>query len=175
MRHRPGRPWPPTGTLPREDWGNRSGGHGPPIKPSFRSLPSDDDVQAMWPRISQPCLAVAYGLMATYGCAYQRCFLRSLPPWAPGGARVLRVLPHSQTREHSGLGPSNLRMVELFELPTLVDSTVPLPRCVPSTSHHLPAVGRAVAEQFRRYGDPADHPLRPSPRLGVRTIHHRAA
>ncbi|APD49100.1 site-specific integrase [Synechococcus sp. CS-602] len=152
-----------------EDWGERSGGYGL-HQAQFRQLPSDDDVQAHVARIPNPAWRLAYGLMATYGLRNHEVFFCDLSPLAPGGDRVLRVLPTSKTGEHQ-VWPFHPEWVELFELPKLVEAAGALPAVrTDLTRTTLQQVGRRVAEQFRRYDLPiTPYDLRHA--WAVRTIH----
>ncbi|MEY4430918.1 MAG: hypothetical protein RLZZ533_854, partial [Cyanobacteriota bacterium] len=81
------------------DWGERAGGYGLHAA-QFRQLPSDGQILEWIERIPNPGWRLAYGLMATYGLRNHEVFFTDLSALAPGGDRVLRVLPTSKTGEH---------------------------------------------------------------------------
>ncbi|MEB3199365.1 MAG: site-specific integrase [Synechococcaceae cyanobacterium] len=154
--------------LPR-DWGDRSGGYGLHAA-RFRQLPSDAQILTMVEAIPNPGWRLVYGLMATYGLRNHEVFFADLSTLAPGGDRVLRVLPGTKTGEHQ-VWPFQPEWVERFELERLGRD----PRCLPPVARDLNRttlrqVGQRVSEQFRRYGlavTPYD--LRHA--WAVRTIH----
>jgi integrase len=108
--------------------------------------------------------------MATYGLRNHEVFFTDLSALAPGGDRVLRVLPTSKTGEHQ-VWPFQPEWVERFELPRLGLDRGLLPAVRTDLRHTtLQQVGRRVAEQFRRYGMPlTPYDLRHA--WAVRTIH----
>ncbi len=151
------------------DWAERAGGYGL-HQAQFRQLPSDAAVQDLVERIPNPRWRLAYGLMATYGLRNHEVFFTDLSSLAPGGDRVLRVLPTSKTGEHQ-VWPFQPEWVEHFELPKLAESSAALPSvCTDLRRTTLQQVGRRVAEQFRRYDLPiTPYDLRHA--WAVRTIH----
>jgi len=152
-----------------EDWGERAGGYGLHAA-QFRQLPSDRQILEWIERIPNPGWRLAYGLMATFGLRNHEVFFTDLSALAPGGDRVIRVLPTSKTGEHQ-VWPFQPEWVERFELPRLGEARALLPPvCTDLRRTTLQQVGRRVAEQFRRY----DLPLTPYDlrhAWAVRTIH----
>jgi len=128
--HRPGRPWPPTGTLPSRGLGGTLGGSGS-IKPSSASCPAMTNVQGMWARIPNPAWRLAYGCGEPMACATTRFFFCDLSPLAPKAAiRVLRGAAHSKTGEHQVWWPY-IRMGGAFSnAETGGSQPVALRRCV---------------------------------------------
>ncbi|MCP9849318.1 site-specific integrase [Cyanobium sp. Morenito 9A2] len=151
------------------DWGQRAGGYGL-HRAQFRQLPSDAVILELLERIPNPQWRLAYGLMATYGLRNHEVFFCDLSSLAPGGDRVLRVLPTSKTGEHQ-VWPFQPAWVEHFDLPRLGAEVAALPPvCTDLGRTTLQQVGRRVAEQFRRYGLPiTPYDLRHA--WAVRTIH----
>jgi integrase len=151
------------------DWADRAGGYGLHAA-QFRQLPSDSQILDWIERIPNPGWRLAYGLMATYGLRNHEVFFTDLSALAPGGDRVIRVLPTSKTGEHQ-VWPFQPEWVERFELPRLGEARSLLPPvCTDLRRTTLQQVGRRVAEQFRRY----DLPLTPYDlrhAWAVRTIH----
>jgi len=151
------------------DWGERAGGYGLHAA-QFRQLPSDLQILQAIERIPNPGWRLAYGLMATYGLRNHEVFFTDLSALAPGGDRVIRVLPTSKTGEHQ-VWPFQPEWVERFELSRLGEARALLPAvCTDLRRTTLQQVGRRVAEQFRRY----DLPLTPYDlrhAWAVRTIH----
>ncbi|MEB3264541.1 MAG: site-specific integrase [Synechococcus sp.] len=152
-----------------DDWGDRAAGYGLHAA-QFRRLPGDGQILAMAEQIPNPAWRLAYGLMATYGLRNHEVFFCDLSALAPGGDRVLRVLPTSKTGEHQ-VWPFQPDWVEHFGLEQLGREPQALPPvCTDLRSTTLQQVGRRVAEQFRRY----DLPLTPYDlrhAWAVRTIH----
>jgi integrase len=155
-------------TLP-SDWRERSGGYGLHAA-RFRLLPSDEQILKLVQEIPNPAWRLAYGLMATYGLRNHEVFYCDLSSLAPGGDRVLRVLPTSKTGEHQ-VWPFQPEWVEWFELERLGRDPAALPRVSRDLSRTtLRHAGRRVAEQFRRYNLPiTPYDLRHA--WAVRTIH----
>ncbi len=155
-------------TLP-DDWSQRSGGYGLHAA-RFRRLPSDTLILQQLERIPNPGWRLAYGLMATYGLRNHEVFYSDLSALAPGGDKVIRVLPTSKTGEHQ-VWPFQPEWVERFGLELLGTDPGLLPAVRTDLRHTtLQQSGRRVAEQFRRYGlalTPYD--LRHA--WAVRTIH----
>ncbi|MBW4531948.1 MAG: site-specific integrase [Aphanothece saxicola GSE-SYN-MK-01-06B] len=151
------------------DWSERSGGYGLHVA-RFRGLPSDARILELVQAIPNPRWRLAYGLMATYGLRNHEVFFCDLSALAPGGDRVLRVLPTSKTGEHQ-VWPFQPDWVERFGLESLAERGVGLPQvCTDLRRTTLQQVGRRVAEQFRRYGLPiTPYDLRHA--WAVRTIH----
>jgi len=151
------------------DWADRAGGYGLHAA-QFRQLPSDAQILAWIERIPNPAWRLAYGLMATYGLRNHEVFFTDLSALAPGGDRVIRVLPTSKTGEHQ-VWPFQPEWVERFELPLLGEARSLLPPvCTDLRRTTLQQVGRRVAEQFRRYELPlTPYDLRHA--WAVRTIH----
>jgi integrase len=151
------------------DWADRAGGYGLHAA-QFRQLPSDRQILEWIEQIPNPGWRLAYGLMATYGLRNHEVFFTDLSALAPGGDRVIRVLPTSKTGEHQ-VWPFQPEWVERFELPRLGEARSLLPPvCSDLRRTTLQQVGRRVAEQFRRY----DLPLTPYDlrhAWAVRTIH----
>ena len=151
------------------DWADRAGGYGLHAA-QFRQLPSDRQILEWIEQIPNPGWRLAYGLMATYGLRNHEVFFTDLSALAPGGDRVIRVLPTSKTGEHQ-VWPFQPEWVERFELPRLGEARSLLPPvCTDLRRTTLQQVGRRVAEQFRRY----DLPLTPYDlrhAWAVRTIH----
>ena len=151
------------------DWAERAAGYGLHAA-QFRQLPSDHQILQALERIPNPGWRLAYGLMAAYGLRNHEVFFTDLSALAPGGDRVIRVLPTSKTGEHQ-VWPFQPEWVDLFELPRLGEARALLPRVSTDLRRTtLQQVGRRVAEQFRRY----DLPLTPYDlrhAWAVRTIH----
>lgn len=152
-----------------DDWGERASGYGLHVA-QFRRLPSDPQILAALERIPNPGWRLAFGLMATYGLRNHEVFFADLSALAPGGDRVIRVLPTSKTGEHQ-VWPFQPEWVEHFGLECLGEHPDRLPPvCTDLRRTTLQQVGRRVAEQFRRY----DLPLTPYDlrhAWAVRTIH----
>ncbi|MFZ9849100.1 MAG: site-specific integrase [Vulcanococcus sp.] len=157
------------GVLLPADWGERAGGYGLHAA-QFRQLPSDRQILEWIERIPNPGWRLAYGLMATYGLRNHEVFFSDLAALAPGGDRVIRVLPTSKTGEHQ-VWPFQPEWVERFELARLGEARDLLPPvCTDLRRTTLQQVGRRVAEQFRRYRLPlTPYDLRHA--WAVRTIH----
>ncbi len=155
-------------TLP-DDWSQRAGGYGLHAA-RFRRLPSDAQILQQLERIPNPGWRLAYGLMATYGLRNHEVFYCDLSALAPGGDKVIRVLPASKTGEHQ-VWPFQPEWVERFELERLGSDPGLLPAIRTDLRHTtLQQSGRRVAEQFRRYGlDLTPYDLRHA--WAVRTIH----
>jgi hypothetical protein len=151
------------------DWADRAGGYGLHAA-QFRQLPSDRQIVEWIERIPNPGWRLAYGLMAAYGLRNHEVFFSDLSALAPGGDRVIRVLPTSKTGEHQ-VWPFQPDWVERFELERLGEMRELLPPvCTDLRRTTLQQVGRRVAEQFRRYGLPlTPYDLRHA--WAVRTIH----
>jgi integrase len=151
------------------DWSDRSGGYGLHAA-RFRRLPSDPQILALVERIPNPAWRLAYGLMATYGLRNHEVFFCDLSALAPGGDRVLRVLPSSKTGEHQ-VWPFQPEWVEHFGLERLGVEPEALPPVGTDLRRTtLRQAGRRVAEQFHRYGLPiTPYDLRHA--WAVRTIH----
>jgi integrase len=152
-----------------EQWRERSNGYGLHVA-RFRQLPLDGAILKLVERIPNPGWRLAYGLMATYGLRNHEVFFCDLSALAPGGDRVLRVLPTTKTGEHQ-VWPFQPEWVERFELERLGLEPEALPRVCTDLRHTtLQQVGRRVAEQFRRYELPlTPYDLRHA--WAVRTIH----
>ncbi|MFM7286342.1 MAG: site-specific integrase [Cyanobium sp.] len=151
------------------DWRQRATGYGL-HRAQFRQLPSDSQILQWQQLIPNPAWRLAYGLMATYGLRNHEVFFCDLTALAPGGDRVIRVLPTSKTGEHQ-VWPFQPEWVERFALECLGRD----PQLLPSVRTDLgrttlQQAGRRVAEQFRRYGLPiTPYDLRHA--WAVRTIH----
>jgi hypothetical protein len=151
------------------DWGERAGGYGLHAA-QFRQLPSDQQILQAIERIPNPGWRLAYGLMATYGLRNHEVFFTDLSALAPGGDRVIRVLPTSKTGEHQ-VWPFQPEWVERFGLEQLGEARELLPPvCTDLRRTTLQQVGRRVAEQFRRYELPLT-PYNLRHAWAVRTIH----
>jgi integrase len=120
--------------------------------------------------IPNPAWRLAFGLMATYGLRNHEVFFCDCSALAPGGDRVLRVLPTSKTGEHQ-VWPFQPDWVGHFGLERLGRDRFALPKVGTDLRRTtLQQVGRRVAEQFRRYGLPiTPYDLRHA--WAVRTIH----
>jgi integrase len=155
-------------TLPG-DWSERAGGYGLHAA-RFRRLPSDVQILSLVERIPSAGWRLAYGLMATYGLRNHEVFFCDFSALAPGGDRVIRVLPGTKTGEHQ-VWPFQPEWVEHFGLERLgidPDALPPVRTDLRRTT--LRQAGRRVAEQFRRYGLPiTPYDLRHA--WAVRTIH----
>lgn len=151
------------------DWSTRAGGYGLHAA-RFRQLPSDATILQLLELIPNPSWRLAYGLMATYGLRNHEVFFSDLASLAPGGDRVIRVLPSSKTGEHQ-VWPFQPGWVEQFALDQLGRCPQLLPAvCTDLGRTTLQQVGRRVAEQFRRYQLPiTPYDLRHA--WAVRTIH----
>jgi hypothetical protein len=151
------------------DWRERCGGYGL-HQARFRRLPGDSQILGLVERIPNPAWRLAYGLMATYGLRNHEVFFCDLAALAPGGDRVIRVLPTSKTGEHQ-VWPFQPEWVEHFGLERLGLDSGALPAVTVDLRHTtLQQVGRRVAEQFRRYALPiTPYDLRHA--WAVRTIH----
>ena len=136
----------------------------------FRPLPSDSQILHAAERIPNPRWRLVYGLMATYGLRNHEVFYCDFSALAPGGDKVVRVLPTSKTGEHQ-VWPFQPEWVEHFALEDLARD----PEALPSVQTDLRRttlqnVGQRVSEQFRRYGLPlTPYDLRHA--WAVRTIH----
>ncbi len=152
-----------------DDWSDRAGGYGLHAA-QFRQLPSDAQILQLIERIPNPGWRLAYGLMATYGLRNHEVFFCDLAALAPGGDRVIRVLPTSKTGEHQ-VWPFQPEWVERFELERLGSDPGLLPPVRTDLRRTtLQQTGRRVAEQFRRYDLPiTPYDLRHA--WAVRTIH----
>ncbi|MEB3297313.1 MAG: site-specific integrase [Cyanobacteriota bacterium] len=152
-----------------EDWSAHASGYGLHMA-QFRQLPSDRQILEALQRIPNPGWRLAYGLMATYGLRNHEVFFADLSALAPGGDRVLRVLPTSKTGEHQ-VWPFQPEWVDHFELDRLGETPALLPPVRTDLRRTtLQQVGRRVAEQFRRYELPLNpYDLRHA--WAVRTIH----
>ncbi len=152
-----------------EDWGERAGGYGLHAA-RFRRLPSDGQILSLLEQIPSAAWRLAYGLMATYGLRNHEVFFCDLSALAPGGDRVIRVLPGTKTGEHQ-VWPFQPEWVEHFGLDRLgLDPTALPPVRTDLRRTTLRQAGRRVAEQFRRYGLPiTPYDLRHA--WAVRTIH----
>ena len=152
-----------------EDWSERAGGYGLHAA-QFRRLPGDSQILSLVEQIPNPTWRLAYGLMATYGLRNHEVFFCDLSALAPGGDRVIRVLPTSKTGEHQ-VWPFQPEWVEHFGLEQLGALQPPLPPVTTDLRRTtLQQVGRRVAEQFRRYALPiTPYDLRHA--WAVRTIH----
>jgi len=151
------------------DWRERSGGYGQHAA-RFRQLPLDGAIVELVERIPNPGWRLAYGLMAAYGLRNHEVFFCDFSALAPGGDRVLRVLPTSKTGEHQ-VWPFQPEWVERFELERLGRDPKALPAVgLDLRRTTLKQVGQRVAEQFRRYDLPiTPYDLRHA--WAVRTIH----
>jgi len=152
-----------------DDWSVRAAGYGLHAA-QFRRLPGDPQILALVDQIPNPAWRLAYGLMATYGLRNHEVFFCDLSALAPGGDRVIRVLPTSKTGEHQ-VWPFQPEWVEHFGLEQLGALQPPLPPVTTDLRRTtLQQVGRRVAEQFRRYALPiTPYDLRHA--WAVRTIH----
>ena len=152
-----------------DNWSERAAGYGLHAA-QFRRLPGDPQILLWAEQIPNPAWRLAYGLMATYGLRNHEVFFCYLSALAPGGDRVIRVLPTSKTGEHQ-VWPFQPDWVEHFGLEQLGGSQPPLPAVATDLRHTtLQQVGRRVAEQFRRYELPiTPYDLRHA--WAVRTIH----
>ena len=115
-----------------------------------------------------PGWRLVFGLMATYGLRNHEVFFtdfraRCQPRRCGAGA------PTTKTGEHQ-VWPFLPEWVDHFALRPLARQRALLPPFAQISPTTLQQVGRRVAEQFRRYELPLT-PLRPSARLGLRTIH----
>ena len=151
------------------DWRQRATGYGL-HRAQFRQLPSDGQILQWQELIPNPAWRLAYGLMATYGLRNHEVFFCDLTALAPGGDRVIRVLPTSKTGEHQ-VWPFQPEWVERFGLECLGRDPQLLPAVRTDLGRTtLQQAGRRVAEQFRRYGLPiTPYDLRHA--WAVRTIH----
>lgn len=152
-----------------DNWSERAAGYGLHAA-QFRRLPGDPQILLWAEQIPNPAWRLAYGLMATYGLRNHEVFFCDLSALAPGGDRVIRVLPTSKTGEHQ-VWPFQSNWVEHFGLEQLGSAQPPLPAVATDLRHTtLQQVGRRVAEQFRRYELPiTPYDLRHA--WAVRTIH----
>jgi len=151
------------------DWGERGAGYGL-HRAQFRQLPSDTRILELQAMIPNPRWRLVYGLLATYGLRNHEAFFCDLSALAPGGDRVIRVLPTSKTGEHQAW-PFQPGWVDQFGLEALASGRDALPDVSTDLRHTtLQQVGRRVAEQFRRYNLPiTPYDLRHA--WAVRTIH----
>ena len=152
-----------------DDWSERAGGYGL-HQARFRQLPTDAEILELAATIPNPRWRLVYGLIATYGLRNHEAFFCDTSTLAPGGDRVIRVLPTSKTGEHQ-VWPFQPEWVDHFGLMALGrgrDALPPVRTDLPATT--LQQVGRRVSEQFRRYGLPlTPYDLRHA--WAVRTIH----
>ena len=151
------------------DWGERGAGYGL-HRAQFRQLPSDQQILQLQDLIPNPRWRLVYGLMATYGLRNHEAFFCDLSALAPGGDRVIRVLPTSKTGEHQ-VWPFHPQWVDQFGLEALAAGGGAMPPVSTDLRRTtLQQVGRRVAEQFRRYKLPiTPYDLRHA--WAVRTIH----
>jgi integrase len=151
------------------DWSERGSGYGL-HRAQFRQLPSDREIVELLECIPNQRWRLVYGLMATYGLRNHEAFFCDLSALAPGGDRVIRVLPTSKTGEHQ-VWPFQPDWVERFGLGAVAAGPQALPAVTTDLRHTtLQQVGRRVAEQFRRYALPiTPYDLRHA--WAVRTIH----
>ena len=151
------------------DWGERGAGYGL-HRAQFRQLPSDQQILQLQDLIPNPRWRLVYGLMATYGLRNHEAFFCDLSALAPGGDRVIRVLPTSKTGEHQ-VWPFQPQWVDQFGLEALAAGGGAMPSVSTDLRRTtLQQVGRRVAEQFRRYNLPiTPYDLRHA--WAVRTIH----
>ena len=151
------------------DWNERCAGYGL-HRARFRQLPSDGRILQLVEAIPNPAWRLAYGLIATYGLRNHEVFFCDLSGLAPGGDRVLRVLPTSKTGEHQ-VWPFQPEWVDRFGLERLGDEPTALPAIRTDLRRTtLKQVGQRVAEQFHRYRLPiTPYDLRHA--WAVRTIH----
>jgi integrase len=152
-----------------ENWSERAAGYGLHAA-QFRRLPSDSQIVQGIEQVPNPAWRLAYGLMATYGLRNHEVFFCDLSALAPGGDRVIRVLPTSKTGEHQ-VWPFQPDWVERFGLEQLGEAPDLLPKVGTDLRRTtLQQVGRRVAEQFHRYGlSHTPYDLRHA--WAVRTIH----
>ncbi|MFN9631598.1 MAG: site-specific integrase [Cyanobacteriota bacterium] len=152
-----------------DDWRELGSGYGLHAA-RFRPLPSDPQILRLVEQIPNPRWRLVYGLMATYGLRNHEVFFCDFSALAPGGDRVLRVLPTTKTGEHQ-VWPFQPEWVDHFALDQLArdsDGLPPVDRDLRRTS--LQRVGQRVSEQFRRYELPlTPYDLRHA--WAVRTIH----
>ena len=136
----------------------------------FRPLPSDPQILRVVQQIPNPRWRLVYGLMATYGLRNHEVFFCDFSAMAPGGDRVLRVLPTSKTGEHQ-VWPFQPEWVDHFALDQLGWDPGGLPAVDTDLRRtSLQRVGQRVSEQFRRYQLPlTPYDLRHA--WAVRTIH----
>jgi hypothetical protein len=136
----------------------------------FRPLPSDHQIARLLEHIPNPRWRLVYGLMATYGLRNHEVFFCDFSALAPGGDRVLRVLPTTKTGEHQ-VWPFQPEWVDLFALDQLgLDPGALPPVNTDLRRTSLQRVGQRVSEQFRRYALPlTPYDLRHA--WAVRTIH----
>jgi integrase len=151
------------------DWSERGAGYGL-HRAQYRQLPSDQQILKLQGLIPNPRWRLIYGLMATYGLRNHEAFFCDLSALAPGGDRVIRVLPTSKTGEHQ-VWPFQPAWVDHFDLQALAAGGDALPQVSTDLRRTtLQQVGRRVAEQFRRYNLPiTPYDLRHA--WAVRTIH----
>jgi integrase len=151
------------------DWAERGAGYGL-HRAQFRQLPSDNRILELQEMIPNPRWRLVYGLLATYGLRNHEAFFCDLSALAPGGDRVIRVLPTSKTGEHQAW-PFQPDWVDQFGLEALAAGRDALPDVSTDLRHTtLQQVGRRVAEQFHRYKLPiTPYDLRHA--WAVRTIH----
>ena len=152
-----------------EDWQELGRGYGLHTA-RFRPLPSDGQILQVVRKIPNPRWRLVYGLMATYGLRNHEVFFCDFSALAPGGDRVLRVLPTSKTGEHQ-VWPFQPEWVDHFALEQLGLDPQSLPSLTTDLRRTtLQRVGQRVSEQFRRYALPLTHyDLRHA--WAVRTIH----
>jgi integrase len=155
-------------TLPA-DWQELGRGYGLHAA-RFRPLPSDAQILRVVEQIPNPRWRLVYGLMATYGLRNHEVFFCDFSAMAPGGDRVLRVLPTSKTGEHQ-VWPFQPEWVDRFALDQLGQDSLGLPAVDTDLRRtSLQRVGQRVSEQFRRYQLPlTPYDLRHA--WAVRTIH----
>jgi integrase len=151
------------------DWLELGRGYGLHVA-RFRPLPSDAQILDGVGQIPNDRWRLVYGLMATYGLRNHEVFFCDFSALAPGGDRVVRVLPTSKTGEHQ-VWPFQPEWVEHFALDQLARNPQALPAVNTDLRHtSLQSVGQRVSEQFRRYRLPlTPYDLRHA--WAVRTIH----
>lgn len=152
-----------------EDWQELGRGYGLHAA-RFRPLPSDPQILRLVEQIPNPRWRLVYGLMATYGLRNHEVFFCDFSAMAPGGDRVLRVLPTSKTGEHQ-VWPFQPEWVDHFALDQLGMDPGGLPPVETDLRRtSLQRVGQRVSEQFHRYQLPlTPYDLRHA--WAVRTIH----
>lgn len=151
------------------DWQELGRGYGLHVA-RFRPLPGDPQILRLVEQIPNPRWRLVYGLMATYGLRNHEVFFSDFSSLAPGGDRVLRILPTSKTGEHQ-VWPFQPEWVEQFALDQLGRQPDALPAVDTDLRRtSLQRVGQRVSEQFRRYALPlTPYDLRHA--WAVRTIH----
>ncbi len=136
-----------------EDWKSNARGYGLK-KASFRDLPSDKVIEAIWTKIPNESWKYVFGLMATYGLRNHEVFFCDLGSLTTDGDKIIRVLPTTKTGEHQ-VWPFHPEWVEKFELFKLGNNPELLPNInTDLTTTTLQNIGKKITDKFKLYSMP---------------------